>query len=148
MSCRRYFEGNSQNNATDDYTMRVLQRKKNQIRRSKVRAAKVRPIYNQSTEVLMGVDLIDYIIIFNSTICNSQRKFNFIAVSELWRTLFLIFRESCCVILKKKELTPSNSTVHYVSIIKIFLVNGIQAVLEYGVGIRTTPKNIKYFRTL
>lgn len=99
MSCRRYFEGNSQNNATDDYTMRVLQRKKkNQIRRSKVRAAKVRPIYNQSTEVLMGVDLIDYIIIFNSTICNSQRKFNFIAVSELWRTLFLIFRESCCVI--------------------------------------------------
>lgn len=50
--------------------------------------------------------------------------------------------------LKKKELTPSNSTVHYVSIIKIFLVNGIQAVLEYGVGIRTTPKNIKYFRTL
>lgn len=98
MSCRRYFEGNSQNTATDDYTMRVLQRKKNQIRRLKVRAAKVRPIYNQSTEVLMGVDLIDYIIIFNSTICNSQRKFNFIAVSELWRTLFLIFRESCCVI--------------------------------------------------
>lgn len=83
MSCRRYFEGNSQNTATDDYTMRVLQRKKNQIRRLKVRAAKVRPIYNQSTEVLMGVDLIDYIIIFNSTICNSQRKFNFIAVFEL-----------------------------------------------------------------
>lgn len=49
--------------------------------------------------------------------------------------------EWCCVIFKNR--TPSNSMMqlmHYISVIKIFLENCIQIILNSGIGVPTTKK--------
>lgn len=54
--------------------------------------------------------------------------------------------ESSCVVSKIAK-TPSNSTMHYVSeVIKTFLENCIQAILNFGIGLHRTKDYKKIFK--